>query len=83
MNGTDFATHVSEALSPGTFETFQFRMKRPIDHGQIAVAQVRAVDLAQAGQVARRYCSIHGFQFVGVLVLCVADPSILDEPVPH
>src|SRR5260221_8444951 len=83
MNGTDFPTHVSDALLPGGLETFQLRMKRPVDHGQIATAQVRAVDLAHANAVGRRYCAINKFTFVTVLVLCVADPSILDEPAPH
>jgi hypothetical protein len=83
MNGTESPTHVSDALLPGGLETFQLRMKRPVDHGQLAVAQVRAVDLEQAEVVGRRYCSLHKFQFVAVFVLCVADPSILDEPAPH
>jgi hypothetical protein len=83
MNGIDLPTHVSDALLPGCLETFTMRFKRPSDHGQIAVAQVRGIDMSQAEEIARRYCSIHKFQFVAVLVLCVADPSILAESVPH
>lgn len=80
MVTTDLPIHVSDALLPGNFETFELRMKLGSGHGAMTIVHVRAGDLPQAGEVGRKWCALHGARFIGVYPICVADTSILDEP---
>jgi hypothetical protein len=84
MTMTDeLPTHLDAQEMPGALEVYQLKLKHPDRHGAMTVTHVRAVDLAQAEQVGRRYCALHKFTFVNVSTLCVADTSVLDLSAPH
>ncbi len=78
MSIAELPIHTDGALLVGAGEIFELRLKLQSGHGEMTTTHVRALDLAQATAIGRRYAALHDARFIAVYPFVVADASILD-----